>query len=73
MRPELQKKIDAAIRLLKAYDNPDEPMEIAYSGGKGFACDRFHWWNMEQRVGMTHYEYMLKQATESDKETMDIQ
>jgi phosphoadenosine phosphosulfate reductase len=34
MRPELQKKIDAAIRLLKAYDNPDEPVEIAYSGGK---------------------------------------
>lgn len=34
MRPELQKKIDAAIRLLRVYDNPDEPMEIAYSGGK---------------------------------------
>ena len=34
MRPELQKKIDQAIRLLKAYDNPDEPVEIAYSGGK---------------------------------------
>lgn len=34
MIPELQKKIDAAIRLLKAYDNPDEPVEIAYSGGK---------------------------------------
>ena len=43
------------------------------NGGKGFACDRFHWWNQEQRVGMTHYEYMMKQATESDKETMDIQ
>ena len=34
MRPELQKKIDSAIRLLKAYDNPDNPVEIAYSGGK---------------------------------------
>lgn len=34
MRPELQKKIDQAILLLKAYDNPDEPVEIAYSGGK---------------------------------------
>ena len=34
MRPELQNKIDAAIRLLKAYDNPDNPVEIAYSGGK---------------------------------------
>lgn len=34
MRLELQKKIDAAIRLLKAYDNPDEPIEVAYSGGK---------------------------------------
>lgn len=43
------------------------------NGGSGFACDRFHWWNQEQRVGMTHYEWMLKQATESDKETMDIQ
>lgn len=31
---ELQKKIDQAIRLLKAYDKPDEPVEIAYSGGK---------------------------------------
>lgn len=31
---ELQKKIDQAIRLLKAYDNTDEPVEIAYSGGK---------------------------------------
>lgn len=43
------------------------------NGGNGFACDRFHWWNQEQRVGMTHYEWMMKQATESDKETMDIQ
>lgn len=34
MRPELQKKIDQAIRLLKAYDNADNPVEIAYSGGK---------------------------------------
>lgn len=34
MRPELQSKIDAAIRLLRAYDNPDMPIEIAYSGGK---------------------------------------
>ena len=34
MRPELQKKIDQSIRLLKAYDNPDNPVEIAYSGGK---------------------------------------
>ena len=28
MRPELQKKIDQAISLLKAYDNPDEPVEF---------------------------------------------
>lgn len=34
MNENLQKKINAAIRLLKLYDNPDEPMEIAYSGGK---------------------------------------
>ncbi len=34
MRPELQKKIDFAIKLLQAYDNPDNPVEIAYSGGK---------------------------------------
>ena len=34
IRPELQKKIDHAIRLLKAYDNPEQPIEIAYSGGK---------------------------------------
>lgn len=31
---QLQKKIDFAIRLLKNYDNPDNPIEIAYSGGK---------------------------------------
>lgn len=34
IRPELQKKIDQAIRLLRAYDNADDPVEIAYSGGK---------------------------------------
>ena len=34
MTTQLQKKIDLAIRLLKAYDNPDQPVEIAYSGGK---------------------------------------
>ena len=34
MRPELQKKIDAAIKLLQIFNRPDEPMEIAYSGGK---------------------------------------
>lgn len=34
MTPELQKKIDHAIRLLKAYDDPQNPVEIAYSGGK---------------------------------------
>ena len=34
MTEQLQKKIDQAIRLMKAYDNPDEPVEIAYSGGK---------------------------------------
>lgn len=34
MRCELQKKIDCAIRLLKAYDDPKNPLEIAYSGGK---------------------------------------
>ena len=34
MNEQLQNKIDKAIRLLKAYDNPDEPVEIAYSGGK---------------------------------------
>lgn len=31
---KLQKKIDAAIRLLKAYDNPDQPVQVSYSGGK---------------------------------------
>lgn len=34
IRQELQKKIDQAIRFLKAYDNADSPVEIAYSGGK---------------------------------------
>ena len=34
IRPDLQKKIDQAIRLLRAYDNADDPVEIAYSGGK---------------------------------------
>ena len=34
MRPELQKKIDFAINLLRLYDNPQQPLEIAYSGGK---------------------------------------
>lgn len=32
--PELQKKIDRAISLLRLYDNPNEPIEVAYSGGK---------------------------------------
>lgn len=34
MRPELLKKIEQAINLLKKFDNPDNPVEIAYSGGK---------------------------------------
>lgn len=34
MRPELQKKIEQSINLLKKFDNPDNPVEIAYSGGK---------------------------------------
>ena len=34
MRPELQKKIDFAIRFLKVFDDPDQPVEVAYSGGK---------------------------------------
>lgn len=34
MRPELEKKVQQAIKLLKLFDNPDEPVEIAYSGGK---------------------------------------
>ena len=32
--PELQKKIDFAIRLLKSYDDEKNPVEIAFSGGK---------------------------------------
>ena len=31
---QLQKKIDHAIKLLLAFDNPEKPIEIAYSGGK---------------------------------------
>ncbi len=31
---ELQKKIDRSIRLLRQFDNPNDPVEIAYSGGK---------------------------------------
>lgn len=31
---ELQKKIDRAIRLLRQFDNPNEPIELSYSGGK---------------------------------------
>lgn len=31
---QLQKKIDFAIRFLKKYDDPEKPIEIAYSGGK---------------------------------------
>ena len=34
IRPELQKKIDHAIRLLRLYDNPDKPVQVSYSGGK---------------------------------------
>lgn len=34
MTEQLQKKIDFAIKLLKAYDDPQNPVEIAYSGGK---------------------------------------
>jgi phosphoadenosine phosphosulfate reductase len=34
MRPELQKKIEQSINLLKKFDNPDNPVEIAYSCGK---------------------------------------
>ena len=43
------------------------------NGGKGFACDRFSWWSQERRVGMTHYEWMLHQAAQSQQETMDLQ
>ena len=40
--------------------------------GEGFACDRFHWWNQERTVGMTHYEWMQKQAAECEDETKDF-
>lgn len=33
MTDELQKKVDRAIALLKSY-NSDDPVEVAYSGGK---------------------------------------
>lgn len=42
------------------------------NGGKGFACDRFHWWNYEQKVGMSHYDYMLQQAAECTEQTKDF-
>lgn len=32
-------------------------------GGKGLACDRFQWWSQEKVVGMTHYEWMMNQAS----------
>lgn len=34
LTPDLQHKVDKAIRLLQAFDKPDTPIEIAYSGGK---------------------------------------
>ena len=37
-------------------------------GGKAFACDRFQWWNQENVVGMTHYDWMMNQAAESKEE-----
>ena len=42
------------------------------NGGKGFACDRFRWWNYEQKVGMSHYDYMLQQASECTEQTKDF-
>lgn len=42
------------------------------NGGKGFACDRFRWWNYEQKVGMSHYDYMLQQAAECTEQTKDF-
>ena len=42
------------------------------NGGKGFACDRFRWWNYERRVGMSHYDYMLQQAAECTEQTKDF-
>ena len=40
--------------------------------GQGCACDRFSWWNWERRVGMTHYEYMMEQASNCQEETKDF-
>lgn len=37
INPELQKKIDRAIKLIRLYDNPNEPVEVAFSGGKDSA------------------------------------
>ena len=34
MTPELQKKVDFAIRLLRSIPTDDSPVEISYSGGK---------------------------------------
>jgi len=34
MTEQLQKKIYRAIKLLQAYNDPDNPVEVAYSGGK---------------------------------------
>lgn len=34
MRPELQKKVDFAIKLLRSIPTEDSPVEISYSGGK---------------------------------------
>ena len=42
------------------------------NGGKGFACDRFIWWNYERKVGMSHYDYMLQQAAECTEQTKDF-
>ena len=40
--------------------------------GEGFACDRFRWWSHEKIVGMTHYEWMMKQASDCKEETKDF-
>ena len=42
------------------------------NGGKGFACDRFRWWNFEKNVVMNHYDWMLKQAAECEEQTKDF-
>lgn len=34
MKPELQRKIDFAIKLLRSIPTDDGPVEISYSGGK---------------------------------------